>query len=127
MMQQNQADPRTPPLMVPQRTPRQVLLETALKITSQDRNKQYGNPEDNFQNIANRWNLYLCQRFPGMKIPALQPIDVAFMMIDMKMARLGPNPTHQDSLVDVAGYAACAADCQANMVNYANEQVPKQA
>lgn len=90
--------------------PSQLMLEQAIKIVSSDRNKQYGPPEDNFQNIANMWNQYL--KAQGFDIE-FSPSDVAYMMILMKVARLATNPTHLDSITDVAGYAACAADCAA--------------
>ena len=94
--------------------PCQELLSEAHSIVSVDRNAAYGNPENNFQNIADRWNLYLQQR--GITNPfnggEITPQDVAHMMIDMKMARLGSNMLHRDSLVDIAGYAACAEDCR---------------
>jgi hypothetical protein len=95
-------------------TPRQELLDQAYKITSSDRNKAYGNPEDNFNIIAGYWNMYL--RTAGVSDSSGRPLyshDVAYLMVLMKMARLNTNPMHHDSLVDVAGYAACAADCQA--------------
>jgi len=92
------------------RNPRQRLLDEAREITSKDRNKNYGNPEDNFQIIANYWNLYL--QTAGMMGFEIRHVDVAYMMALMKLARLNTNPTHRDSLVDLAGYAACAADCQ---------------
>jgi hypothetical protein len=91
---------------------RRALLEEALRITSHDRNSAYGNPEDNFQNIANYWNTYLTT-MPGQgKILVLSSQDVAHLMILMKMARLNTNPSHRDSLVDIAGYAACGEDCR---------------
>jgi len=96
--------------------PRQKLLTEALQITSHDRNSAYGNPEDNFQNIADRWNLFLKARFGQQLLSQtsfeLTPEDVGLMMIDMKLARLSTNPSHRDSLVDIAGYAACAEDCR---------------
>lgn len=93
-----------------QSTPRKRLLERAIDITSNDRNKAYGNPEDNFTNIAAYWSNYLSQ---SARIDiTFTAQDVAHMMILMKMARLATNPSHEDSLVDIAGYAACAADCQ---------------
>lgn len=91
-------------------TPRIALLEEAIKITSQDRNAAYGNPEDNFQNIANYWNTYLGQAKQINSVITSQ--DVAHMMILMKMARLACNRGHYDSLLDIEGYAACARDCQ---------------
>ena len=93
--------------------PREKLLQLALSITSNDRNKAYGNPEDNFQNIADYWNTYLTQRAGGGTVEfRFTSQDVPHMMILMKMARLATNPGHYDSLVDIAGYAACGADCQ---------------
>lgn len=90
-------------------TPRQTLLNQALVITSADRNKAYGSPEDNFRNIAVYWSQHLTAS-TGIEI-TVSPSDVAYMMVLMKLARLSTNPTHYDSILDVAGYAACAADC----------------
>ena len=102
---------------VPDRT---VLLEEAIKITSQDRNAVYGSPEDNFQNIANFWNAYLTQ-VPGQgNIIPLTSQDIAHLMILMKMARLNTNPSHRDSLVDIAGYAACGEDCRVKRISEVN-------
>ena len=90
--------------------PRQVLLAEAMQITSHDRNSAYGDPEDNFSDIAAYWRSYCQQRFKvALDITAQ---DVAHFMILMKVARVATNAQHRDSLVDIAGYAACAADCQ---------------
>lgn len=91
------------------KTPRQRLLEHAMTITSQDRNKSYGDPENNFHNIAVYWSQHLSAS-TGIEI-TVTPNDVASMMMLMKLARLSTNPTHYDSVLDIAGYAACAADC----------------
>ena len=91
-------------------SPRERLLKEAIRITTSDRNAAYGNPEDNFANIAAYWSSYLTQ---STKVDiVISPQDVAHMMILMKVARLATNPTHYDSLLDIAGYAACGADCQ---------------
>lgn len=87
-----------------------MLLDEARAITSADRNKAYGNPEDNFRNIANLWNAYLTAQGKADNLVNAQ--DVAHMMILMKVARLATNHGHRDSLVDVAGYAACAESCR---------------
>jgi hypothetical protein len=89
-------------------TPREELLAEATKIVSHDRNKAYGNPEDNFRNIADYWNVYNNQK-PHI---GTNSMDVAIMMMLMKIARLATNPMHRDSLLDIAGYAACGADIQ---------------
>lgn len=93
-------------------TKRSKLLQQAHEITHHDRNANYGNPEDNFQHIANLWNSYLNVRRPEAAILTKQ--DVATMNMLIKVARLGNNPNHHDSALDIAGYAACLADCQSN-------------
>jgi len=45
----------------------------------------------------------------GAKVTAAQ---VALCLIDLKMARLAHDPKHLDSIVDVAGYAACLREVQ---------------
>ena len=88
---------------------RAVLDAARLAVTS-DRNKQYGEPEDNFRNIAQAWNSYLDSKY---KIcPHITPIDVAYMMILMKVCRATTSPHNIDHQIDIAGYAACAARCK---------------
>ena len=96
------------------KTPRQLILDEAFELTHGSRNTQYGNPEDNFNNIARFWNSHLVARF-GAEFNCLAASDVAVMMIGMKLARLSTNASHHDSAVDVAGYAACLGDIQESM------------
>lgn len=96
-------------------------LDTAKGYVTQDRTSAYGTPEDNFKNIADMWNAQ------GVSIngKAVTPADVALMMVGMKLARLKHNQAHEDSWIDVAGYAACgmrAANVQARL----NEQLHAQ-
>lgn len=91
-------------------TARSRILNEAMEITHKDRNSNYGNPEDNFQHIANLWNDYLRVRRPQAAV--LDSRDVAVMNMLIKVARLGNNPQHRDSVVDIAGYAACLGDAQ---------------
>ena len=63
------------------------------------RRDEYGEPEDLFEQVAKRWSLTL-----GSPV---SPEHVALCLIDLKLARLAGNPGHLDSIVDVAGYAAC--------------------
>jgi hypothetical protein len=37
----------------------------------------------------------------------VSPAQVALCLIDLKLARLIRDPSHLDSIADVAGYAAC--------------------
>ena len=90
-------------------SPRVTLLKRAIEITTKDRNASYGDPEDNFANIAAYWSRYLSD---SAKLEIIiSPQDVAHLMILMKIARLSTNPNNYDSLLDVAGYAACGVDC----------------
>jgi Domain of unknown function (DUF6378) len=63
------------------------------------RERIYGPPLESFTAIAARWSLVL-----GVEVT---PAQVALCLIDLKLARLTRDPSHLDSTVDVAGYAAC--------------------
>jgi hypothetical protein len=76
----------------------EALLEHAADLVTR-RRREYGEPVDLFEHIAQRWSLTL-----GVKI---SPAQVVLCLIDMKMARLARDPNHLDSQVDVAGYAGC--------------------
>ena len=77
-------------------------LDIAKKIVESDRQNSYGNPENNFQRIANLWNSYLDD--PKIKLNA---VDVSAMLALLKIARIKSNPKHADNFIDLAGYAAC--------------------
>ena len=63
------------------------------------RERIYGPPRELFAHVAARWSLVL-----GTEVT---PAQVALCLIDLKLARLTREPSHLDSIVDVAGYAAC--------------------
>lgn len=77
---------------------RSECLDKAKEIVNGARQENYGSPEENFARIAAFWTLYL-QRH-------ITPSDVASMMCLMKLARIQNNPKHEDSWVDICGYAA---------------------
>lgn len=81
---------------------RKIILDTAAQAVLSDRNLSYGEPEDSFAQLAKVWSLRL-----GVEVSAPQ---AALMLIDLKLIRLWGNTAHQDSWVDVAGYAACGAE-----------------
>lgn len=85
---------------------REKCLETAKEYVTKDRSSTYGTPEDNFANIAEIWNAQ------GVTIDGRQLVasDVALLMAGMKLARLRFNPNHDDSWIDLAGYAACGME-----------------
>jgi hypothetical protein len=84
-----------------------TLLNTAIETVA-DRGEDYGTVQRNFQQIADRWTVHVVQNH-GIEI-VFTPRDVAMMNIDMKLARLAHSPDHVDSIIDIAGYAACLAD-----------------
>jgi len=82
-----------------------TILERAADAVFNDRQENYGHPSRNFARIASLWNAYLSQ-YGTTKIASE---DVAIMMILMKVARLIETPDHEDSIVDIAGYAEAYA------------------
>lgn len=84
------------------------VLDKAKEIIYGDREEAYGNPRFNLDTIAQFWTVYLHRLFAswGIEGAKLSGEDVAQLMILLKTARLIHNPTHVDSLVDQAGYAA---------------------
>lgn len=81
---------------------REEILARAKDIVSGDRDKTYGIPENSFNRIAQLWQAYL--KYP------IDSNDVAMMMVLFKIARLQAKPDHEDSWVDIAGYAACGGE-----------------
>lgn len=88
---------------------RKEILDEAKRIISGDREDNYGTPEDSFGNIAEYWSIYL-----GVKIT---PIDVAALMILLKVSRKQTGKPKDDNWVDLAGYAACGGEIEAGEVN----------
>ena len=82
---------------------RKKCLDAAAKCVLQGRDVTYGGPEDSFGVIANFWSVYL-----GRKV---YPHDVAMMMALLKIARIKGNHGYADGYIDLAGYAACGAEC----------------
>ena len=73
------------------------LLRAAAAVLAQ-RRRHYGAASVLFDRAARRWSITL-----GRRVTAAQ---VVMCLIDLKLARLVHDPKHQDSVVDVAGYAA---------------------
>ena len=88
--------------MVSDETIRGQTLAAAGRAVLSDRNREYGGPEQSFGTIAGLWSVILSR--------PVTPAEVALCMSAVKIARLTANPTHADSWVDLAGYAACGAE-----------------
>ena len=63
-----------------------------------ERTEIYGDPRQSMAAIAARWSLTLGH--------PVTPAQVVLCMIDLKLTRLAHDPRHQDSILDIAGYAA---------------------
>ena len=79
-------------------TPREFMLDEAATLVKHDRNADYGDPGDNFFDIAQMWSAYKDIEFSVH--------DVAAMMVLVKVARIKSSPGKDDNWVDIAGYAA---------------------
>lgn len=82
------------------------VLDNARECVCKNRNDSYGEPEDNFRNIANLWNDYLLQKYDFKKIT---PVDIGILMALLKIARMAGKP-NDDNYVDAIGYLACACE-----------------
>ena len=82
---------------------RKEFLDKADKCVNGDRDLQYGEPEDNFLEIAKLWSAYLDTDIGAE--------DVAIMMCLFKIARLKSSYYQsKDSWIDLIGYAACGGE-----------------
>ncbi|BBC53849.1 hypotheical protein [Mycobacterium phage PP] len=75
------------------------ILEEAQRLIHGPRNKNYGHPRENFADIAALFSGYLGQE--------VSDVDVANLMILVKIARVKGTGYHRDSFTDIAGYAGC--------------------
>ncbi len=90
--------------MTNDKTPRRKVLEEAADLIDGDRNVTYGSPTQNFENIAELWNVRFGHLLKNGK--TFTAPDVADAMILLKVARNIADPK-RDNAVDIAGYAAC--------------------
>ena len=74
-----------------------TMLRSAAQTVA-ERRKAYGTPVRSMDLLAKRWSLTLGQ--------PVTPAQVAMCLIDLKLTRLAHDPGHQDSILDIAGYAA---------------------
>lgn len=99
-------------------SPREEILREAIKCVCTDRNQQYGEPEDSFRMIGDLWGRYIAEKCLDVCTDEngeacchveILPEDVALMMVLFKVCRgaTGEKIT-KDTLIDIAGYAACA-------------------
>lgn len=81
---------------------KEEVLDKAKELITNDRIKAYGPPKMNFQRIATLWE-------PILKTK-VSPAQIALCLTQLKVARLIETEDHNDSWVDLAGYAACGGE-----------------
>lgn len=86
------------------------ILEKASEAVSGDRMRYYGHPKDNHRRTAILWNAYFDARVVGTACDGVfashevGAVDVCYLNILQKISRDMATP-HEDTLVDIAGYA----------------------
>ena len=75
----------------------EAMLKDAANVVA-ERRKVYGDPAASMAAVARRWSITLGR--------TVTPAEVVLCLIDLKIARLGHDRKHQDSILDIAGYAA---------------------
>lgn len=103
-------------VVVEQEAAEQVsILTEAADVTSGDRQDWYGSPVDNHGCTAALWNAYLDRRaLRTGTVNSIDAYDVALLNALQKISRLA-HDRRRDGLVDIAGYAANAAEIVAEL------------
>ena len=101
---------------------RAQILKIARKVTTNDREEQYGDCYTNHSNAALLISAYLEAKY-GTRIPcvthipsnsnfALTAEDAAWIAVLQKMVRTFSSSPHTDNYIDAAAYAAIAGECR---------------
>tara|TARA_R110000796_G_scaffold106182_1_gene216558 strand:- start:445 stop:714 length:270 start_codon:yes stop_codon:yes gene_type:complete len=81
---------------------RNKALKKAEQLITGDRAKDYGDAYETHESIAKMWSVLL-----GKEVTVH---DVYRCMIAVKCVRLTKTPKHEDSMIDIIGYAALATE-----------------
>src|SRR6184192_1196830 len=87
------------PKQMPTLRERDHILNTAKRLISGDRQRDYGDARTDFTRTGKLWAAV-------QGIAEVTPEQVALCMMLVKVGRLCETPGHLDSWVDVCGYAA---------------------
>lgn len=98
---------------------RDLPLDEAKLIINADRNQEYGEPYDNFRDIAEIMTVILR---PILKDGArVRTHEVAMCMIAVKMSRMTTSPVKADSWVDIAGYVGVGYEAMMEEIKLSEE------
>lgn len=90
--------------MTDNQTATETILDEAARLTSADRQKQYGHPALHHTATIEMIKIYV--KRTGKTVGELDAVDWQAFMIFDKMARLA-NQRKRDTVVDIVGYARC--------------------
>lgn len=90
---------------------RGYILDEAKKCITQDREEQYGSPEDSFSLTAEYWTIALKDSLKK----DLTAHDIAMCMTLFKIARIQGGRFKTDSYIDGCGYLACACEISSHV------------
>lgn len=104
--------PSDSPKPEPKKTEREICLQQAIEYITKNRNKEYGEPENNFSIIAELWKPIIkdCVDAEDLNLIVVKPYHVALMLTLLKIARTLESPGKFDNWVDAAGYIGCGWD-----------------
>jgi len=85
------------------------ILQKAEQIINGERAADYGDAYENHQRIAKLWSVLL--------ETDVTPEQVYQCMIAVKLARLIVTPAHEDSWLDICGYAALGGEASVRITN----------
>ena len=78
-------------------------LDEAKRLINSDRNEEYGEPVENFLDIAEMMTVLIR---PILKSGARVRVEhVAMMMMAVKLSRMTTSPDKADTWIDICGYA----------------------
>ena len=97
---------------------KQRILEEAVQLTRDDRNRTYGEPQAQFACAADLTTAYLA-RVLAKNGGKITPHDIAMMEVLKKVSRIACGSYKDDNYVDLVGYGAIAGELKGE--EYARE------
>lgn len=101
--------------LMPDNITRKSILDDAAECVCQDRDIDYGDPENSFEGIGGLWTAFLKAKGITLRDSngapyAIDGHDTGMMLTLMKVGRIATGHTKADNYIDGAGYMACAGE-----------------
>tara|TARA_R100000808_G_scaffold5954_1_gene17915 strand:- start:495 stop:776 length:282 start_codon:yes stop_codon:yes gene_type:complete len=79
------------------------LIHKAADLITNDRQKDYGDIDDNYKKFAAFLNIFF------EDLEKVKPSDAALIMVLLKISRIKPNTFNEDTFADAIGYLGIAS------------------